>query len=732
MAGTPRRFWYGMEKAAFLSMLDKILVGMNADGSAKYADINQLLSLLQVATNGNFFGAASTSDSPSPADGDGFWIVSEAGTYPNFGGVVLAANQFGFISRKGGSYSIISTTFDLSGYALKGGAVAPGSADSVAGSDIYAVVRPASEAVGKLSAPFHTHDNLFIWFNGFPDNNANYEIRQYSVEAGKTYLLEIQLTSPSVGGGGIGVYGFYGTDDFSSLIGGTLLLQPPDLTKAYFLPLIAPATATILNVTVHKSTGYCELREYISLGDVADGLAETTDRATVNETDIANLAGAVFSNVVGVALDSVIDGQYLNSAGTGNIDGGYELRAFAVSPNGYYRVSGQLTAATDPGPATSVGRYGFYTSASDLGTLISGSLVTQPEGTTQTYADTVKAPATANFMQVAVKKAADIVAVDGLANVSGLVARFPDVVSCWGDSITWGAAPEDNMPWVARLQTLFGPRLRVVNCGVGGEGMRQVAARQGGAAMYNSQQFTLPANPANSVQVGAWSGWAYDGFFKSAKDNGPVALLLQGEQGRDTGFKTVNPCYVSGIECTLEINISSWEPLTATYSLRRNQIGLANRTIPTGTPVFTNAAKNMKQAATVLWFGTNDGFGGGVVDVPELIDWYRRCIAYAGISRYVVVGIYGGTGISGMSLGQIEDMEATMLAAFGLHYWNVRRYAITNALADAGITPTGGDTAAIAAGQCPPSLLADEVHPNAAFSQLIAARLYEILTQMGV
>ncbi len=702
-----------------------------------FQDLANRLSIVLGPNIGSAFDSTVVSDGgtlPEIVPDEKRWLFVGPGTYNNpTGGTITVDEPINVVATDGTTYHVVlEIPINLEGYALKGGSIAPGSPDSVAGGDIYDVIRPASQSVGKVLDPFHVHDNLFIWFNGFPDNNSNYAIRQYNVESGKTYLLDIQITSPDVGGGGIGVYGFYETTEFSSLVIDTLLLQPPETTRSYLLPLTAPEDATILNVTVHKSSGYCNVHEYLSLGEATQELAYTSEKTDNNEVELEKLTGAVFSNVVTVVVNSTIDGQYLNSVGTGNLSGDYELRTFAVKPGGYYKVTGQLTSAVDPGPTTLVGRFGFYTNPADLGTLISGSLVTQVEGTTQSYSTVVQSPDTGTFMMVSIKKGDDSVIVEELANPADVIARFPSIITCWGDSITWGAAPEDNVPWVQRLQTLFGTRLRVVNCGVGGEGMRQVAARQGGVPMYNSSAFMLPSSAASTVQVGTWSSWVYDGFFKSSKDNGNVPLLLQGESGRDEGFMTVNPCYVDGIECTLAIDISNWDPLTATYTLKRNQNGSANRVIAAGTPLFTAAAKNLKQSASVFWFGTNDAFGGGAVDVPELIDWYRRCIAYSGASRYVVVGIYGGTGISGMSVGDLEDMEAEMFAAFGLHYFNIRRYAITNALGDAGITPTGGDTAAIAAGQCPPSLLADEVHPNAAFSQLIAARIYDILLNTGV
>lgn len=66
-----------------------------------------------------FFGTATPSSVPSPATGDGFWIATEAGTYTNYGGVVLPSNSFGIITRVGTTYGILVTTIDLSGYATQ-------------------------------------------------------------------------------------------------------------------------------------------------------------------------------------------------------------------------------------------------------------------------------------------------------------------------------------------------------------------------------------------------------------------------------------------------------------------------------------------------------------------------------------------------------------------------------------------------------------------------------------
>ena len=195
------------------------------------------------------------------------------------------------------------------------------------------------------------------------------------------------------------------------------------------------------------------------------------------------------------------------------------------------------------------------------------------------------------------------------------------------------------------------------------------------------------------------------------------------------GCKTVNPIYVDGVECTLSVN--KVDNGNMTWFLKRNADASSPRTIYAKTPFYTNGARNIKSIASVFWVGTNESFTGGVIDVDVYVDVLKRNIAYQGVSRYVVIGVYGGTGISGMSVEQLEAMEARMLKEFGGHYFNIRKYVTTNALSDAGITPTLADTDAIALGKCPPSLLADGLHPNSAFSILIAKKVFEKLEMQG-
>lgn len=466
--------------------------------------------------------------------------------------------------------------------------------------------------------------------------------------------------------------------------------------------------------------------------EAAASAVTASNAATNAVASTAQLKAGQAKQALPLSIISSVDGQYLNQSGTGNVSADYRIDTYSVKEGDILFIEGQLTAPVDPSPLTSIGVYGLYATTS-LGSLLSGSLFLQAEGTTSNYLQIVQVPATAIYLRVSVKKGVDTVSVKKVAELAPLFDRFPDLIELNGGSITWGSAPEDNITWAMRLQTLFGQSTKIVNCGVGGESLWQISARQGGVPMVNLNDFILPALATDSVEVGRYTNYVYNGFFKSSLNRtSNAALLGQGETGRNETFKTVNPVFVDGIECTLAFTKTSDSPFEGTYSLKRNVSAESPRTIYAGTPVITNLARVLKPKASVMWMGTNEGFTGNIVNVPVLIDVYKRMVAYRGVNKYVIIGIYGGTGISGMTLSQLEAMELEFSKEFGLHYFNMRKYVTTHALSDAGITPTTADTTAIGLGKCPPSLLADTVHPNSAFSILIAKKVHEMLISQGV
>lgn len=64
-----------------------------------------------------YLGSIVPTSQSTGSTGDGFWTATQAGTYTNFGSVVVSGNSFATISRtSGGTFSISQTPLDLSSY----------------------------------------------------------------------------------------------------------------------------------------------------------------------------------------------------------------------------------------------------------------------------------------------------------------------------------------------------------------------------------------------------------------------------------------------------------------------------------------------------------------------------------------------------------------------------------------------------------------------------------------
>lgn len=585
--------------------------------------------------------------------------------------------------------------------------------------------------------PTSTLSDQYIQFDGYSAIMSGWQQTKFPIVAGKKYRLVATLTSPPLPNAGWTQFGAYMqskglTLNSTNRLPATLALLAANTVAGSYVHNVnvdidAVTDAQYLIVS-QKPTDTVKLYEYYDLEPRLDSIESQLPQITTNSNRIS-VVESDLKNKAAMLSPVITDALYLNYVGTANNDSNYEIRRYQVNEGDLVFIDGQLTAAVDPGSATAVGVLGFYTTTS-LGSLVAGSLITQTEGTTKIYSHTLIAPTGAMYMNVSVKKGVDVVVAKKSLNLTPVYNRFQNVITLWGDSITWGSAPEDNVTWAQRLQTLVGKRATVLNCGIGGDGIWQISARAGAIPAINNADFVLPALASQSVQVGSMTNYIYNGFFKTSYGNSKdVIFLYQGETGRWESIKTVNPIYVDGIECTLSVN--KVDNGNMTWFLKRNADAANARTIYAKTPFYTNGAKNIKSIASVFWMGTNESFTGGVIDLDVYVDVLKRNIQYQGVSRCVVIGVYGGTGISGMSVAQLEAMEARMQKEFGSYYFNIRKYVTTNALADAGITPTQADTDAIALGKCPPSLLADGLHPNAAFSALIAKKVFERLEMQG-
>src|SRR5690606_7358542 len=133
-----------------------------------------------------FFGTATPSSTPSPATGSGFWIATEAGTYTNYGGVVLPANSLGIITRIGTSYSIVTVSFDFSDFLKL--TDSPQLFDSSVEKVPYSESIDLSEDVIILGAYLDTNGNLVDFFFQAEDG-----IRAFHVTGVQTCALPIYV-----------------------------------------------------------------------------------------------------------------------------------------------------------------------------------------------------------------------------------------------------------------------------------------------------------------------------------------------------------------------------------------------------------------------------------------------------------------------------------------------------------------------------------------------------------
>lgn len=140
-------------------------------------------------------------------------------------------------------------------------------------------------------------------------------------------------------------------------------------------------------------------------------------------------------------------------------------------------------------------------------------------------------------------------------------------IICWGDSLTAGAgstnvsnikpvvdtlvsmgyedkwSSKTSIKYEDMLSTLL-PDYKVVNCGVGGETLYTIAARQGAEPAFLPNEITIPTSKDEEVTIIEGTDVALGSLYKR---DARVRPLIQG-QGN-----SVNPIYVEGIECTLKV-----------------------------------------------------------------------------------------------------------------------------------------------------------------------------------
>lgn len=310
------------------------------------------------------------------------------------------------------------------------------------------------------------------------------------------------------------------------------------------------------------------------------------------------------------------------------------------------------------------------------------------------------------------------------SKVQTTLAEYIPGIICWGDALTAGAGGNGNNYPKTLQQCIndniihkYDPSLglpgdykylvdleeykhniNVINMGVSGENSDTVLGRNGAIPFVLSDELIIPEGKIE-VEI----------KFRSQNGNS-VGPLLQGKSGMET-------VTIAGVEGVIVYNNKK-----GAYFFTRSSSG-NSVVVPTGTEIVTSGSKTGKDYVTVIFIGNSDGD----VDPAILVEKQNAIInaQKRNKERYIIIGLHTGTSASR------SDMEQLMKSTYGNKYINLREYMSSQALEDAGISPSSEDKKRMALGQTPRSLLVDNIHFNSTGYALLGNLVYERMDELG-
>lgn len=262
-----------------------------------------------------------------------------------------------------------------------------------------------------------------------------------------------------------------------------------------------------------------------------------------------------------------------------------------------------------------------------------------------------------------------------------------------GDSLTQGQGT--GRVYGNYLAALL-PSYTIINKGEGGANIQDLMARTNVFPAVATSALTIPA-----------SGQVTIGNLNSSYDNRALNLMTQNPN-------VCNPIMFHGVSGNLSRNSNG-------YIFTRETSGSTTISVEANSLLFCyEGSELMNSEICVLWIGQNGVFT-TVDDYVQKIKYFVNALR---TEHYVVIAP------TNRSYGTVcnyeyDEMLEKMTSAFGNNYLDLLGYLCTDALSDAGITPTAADIAAMADYKVPPSLLGDSVHFNAIGYELIANKIYK-------
>lgn len=331
-----------------------------------------------------------------------------------------------------------------------------------------------------------------------------------------------------------------------------------------------------------------------------------------------------------------------------------------------------------------------------------------------------------NTLQAELAEAKDYVRDLYIRGQAYLDENMPGIV-CWGDSLTSGmGGQKTNYP--TELEYSIGKKfsealniegkvnpdykylvtskeyelsVNVDNMGAAGDTSDTILGRAGVVPFVISDEITIPEGRTR------------------------VSLKLESESGdsvaplryTSAGMESVT---IAGVSGKIEISQSSPTSPNYVYYFTRNVEG-SSVIVPEGTPVETSGSIAYKSHIPIVMIGATGGWDTSYELVKENMEMVK------GYDKYIILGIPTGTKASRGTL------ETLMKETFGDKYINLREYFCTDALTDAGITPTKEDLKNIEEGTVPLSFRAakDNDHLNDTGYQILANLVYERMEELG-
>lgn len=269
-------------------------------------------------------------------------------------------------------------------------------------------------------------------------------------------------------------------------------------------------------------------------------------------------------------------------------------------------------------------------------------------------------------------------------------------IAAFGDSITAAG-------WI---KSVVEPALNVpcYNMGRGGYGCADIAIRQGGLIpTLNVANNTIPASGA--VQI---------------TDVKP-----------ETGYSPYTITSLSGSISGVH-GVLSRSNITGSWTFTRDVEG-EEVNVPDQTQFLSSEASTYENMVQTIFMGRNNVLS--ETFESDLLRDVEGCVANLKPhnKRFVVVSVTNGqTEPSGsLNYKKIVSANEKLSQLYGDYFFDLRKHLIDHGLDDAGLEATPDDELAISEDRIPPSLLNDNVHPNAIGYQVVGGAIISFLKNKG-